>query len=234
MLIDLIQDYINGRGTLPELLLSTVFIAIIVMISLSVHEMAHGYIAYKMGDPTARNMGRLTLNPAAHLDPIGTLCMLLFGFGWAKPVPVNARYFKKPRNGMVITALAGPVSNIIVSFVCLLILHLLFLVFGYINITNEFTFNVLNYILIFFSYAHSLNLYLAIFNMIPIPPLDGSRLLFLFLPDKYYFGLMRYERIIKIVVLVMLWSGALSLPLSLVANKISDVMTFIIQLIPGL
>lgn len=234
MLFDLIKSFFAGQVPITELILEFVFVAVIVLFSLSVHEAAHGYAAYKLGDPTARYLGRLTLDPTKHLDPIGTICMLFFGFGWAKPVPVNSRYFKKPKRDMALTAFAGPLSNILVSFVCLLIYSLIFAAFKNVSFSSEFALNIVNYFLIFFAYAHSMNLYLAIFNLIPIPPLDGSRLLFIFLPDKYYFGLMKYEQYIKIAFLVALYLGIISVPLEFVADAISKFMGFVIGLIPGL
>lgn len=247
MLIDLISSLVNGadiRSVLPGI----VFTVIVVLFSLSFHEMAHGYIAFKLGDPTARNLGRLTLNPSKHLDPIGTIGMLLFGFGWAKPVPVNTRYFKKPRRDMALTALAGPVSNLLVSFVSLLIMRIvlalspegkyLFYASNFYG-TTELVGKSIGLILIslvalLFMYSHLLNLYLAIFNLIPIPPLDGSRILFIFLPDKIYFGIMKYERYIMIALLLLLWRGYLSAPLSALCSYISMGMDWIISLIPGL
>ncbi len=234
MLIDLIKEFFSGDIQITELILNFVFVSVVVMFSLSVHETAHGYVAYKLGDPTARNLGRLTLDPKKHLDTIGTICMLLFGFGWAKPVPVNSRYFKNHKRDMALTAFAGPVSNLLVSFICLLLSEILYAAVKDMYITSEFAINIINYVFLFFGYAHSLNLYLAIFNLIPIPPLDGSRLLLIFLPDKYYFGLMKYEQYIKIIFLVLLWSGAISLPLSKVASYISKGMLNFIGLIPGL
>ncbi|MBS5724782.1 MAG: site-2 protease family protein [Clostridiales bacterium] len=215
-------------------------IIICVLIALTFHECAHGFAAYKLGDPTARNLGRLTLDPRKHLDPIGTICMLLFGFGWAKPVPVNSRYFKKPRKGMAITAVAGPLANLLLSFVAMLFYQIFFKVYANafsgatLQGSGSFGMNVLLFTTMFFLYLHTLNLYLAIFNLIPIPPLDGSRLLFLFLPDKYYFALMKYERIIMLVMLALLWTGVLSFPLTTVCGWISDGMAAVIGLIPGL
>lgn len=244
MILDLFYSLRSGaslRDILPDMLL----IIICVLIALTFHECAHGFAAYKMGDPTARNLGRLTLDPRKHLDPIGTICMLLFGFGWAKPVPVNSRYFKKPRKGMAITAVAGPLANLLLSFVAMLFYSICLRViytsdFGqagmqaFLQGSVTFGFNVLRFTAEFFLYLHTLNLYLAIFNLIPIPPLDGSRLLFLFLPDKYYFALMKYERVIMIVMLALLWTGVLSFPLTTVCRWISNGMAAIIGLIPGL
>lgn len=233
MIFDLIRDIAAGadvRQVLPQIAL----IAICVLFALTFHECAHGFIAYKLGDPTARNLGRLTLDPVKHLDPIGTLCMLLFGFGWAKPVPVNSRYFKKPKRDMALTAIAGPVSNLILSFFGLLLEYILIKLFPAASLYGSFGMKIAYILILLFAYFHTLNLYLAIFNLIPIPPLDGSRLLFLFLPDRFYFGLMKYERIIMLVMMVLLWTGVLSVPISGLCSLISSGMSFLIKLIPGL
>ena len=234
MLLDLFREYQSGSGQFTDLLIGALLTMIVVLFSLSFHEFAHGYVAYKLGDPTADRMGRLTLNPLVHLDPLGTICMLLCGFGWAKPVPVSTRFFRKPKRDMALTAFAGPVSNILLAFVCMLSYRLLILAFGNVSLHSEFVYFIVLYTIQLFWYGHVLNLYLAVFNLIPIPPLDGSRLLFIFLPDKYYFGLMKYEQIIKIVFFVLLWSGVLSLPLSSICNVISYIMDLVISFIPGL
>lgn len=172
----------------------------VMLVALSVHESAHGFAAYKLGDPTARNLGRITLNPVKHFDLLGFLSMLIFHIGWAKPVPINTRYFKKPRRDMAITGAAGPLSN-----VALAILHLLILRVVMIFVTNTMLKDgfssqavlILVALLVYLLYVGvAMNIILAIFNLIPIPPFDGSRIFYAFLPPKWYFGIMKYERYI--------------------------------------
>ena len=163
----------------------------VVLLSLAFHECAHAWMSYKLGDPTARNMGRLTLNPIKHISPLGAIMMFVIGIGFAKPVPVNSRYYKKPRLYMALTAAAGPISNILLSIVSLLIFNL----FGAINIgkTEGFLLYMWEGTMMFFAEAALLNIVLAIFNLIPVPPLDGSRIAFMFLPMKWYVTLAKYE-----------------------------------------
>ena len=175
--------------------------AVAILITLSIHEFSHAYAAYKLGDNTARNLGRLSINPIKHLDPVGALCMLLFHFGWAKPVPINARNFKNPKKGFAIVAFAGPLSNLIMAFISAFIYLLTYalvrdLTFSSASVSDQFLYSVINNLLQFISIFHSVNIGLGIFNLIPFPPLDGSRLLNVFLPPKAYFGIMRYERYI--------------------------------------
>ena len=183
--------------------------AVVVLITLTVHEYAHALAAYKMGDPTARNLGRLTLNPLKHLDPIGALCLLIFHFGWAKPVPINARNFKNPRRGFAISALAGPAINLIISFFSALIYLVLLRFFSGIGFSSVFLLNVAQNSILFFLLLHIINLGIAVFNLIPVPPLDGSRILGLLLPSKYYFAIMRHERTIYYVLIGWLVVGDL-------------------------
>lgn len=199
---------------------------IVIFLTLPVHEFAHGFIADKLGDPTPRYQGRLTLNPIAHIDPIGALGILLFGIGWAKPVSINARNFKNPKAGMAITALAGPVSNIIMALIALLIMNTI-IFFGY---KAGLGGGIYILILTFFSYVANINVYLAVFNFIPIPPFDGSRVLFAFLPTKYYFAVMRYERFIFIGLLIVLYTGVLSTPLMYVSNLILGGLDYVAAL----
>ena len=189
-----------------DYLIELVISCVAALIALSVHEFSHAYAAYKLGDPTARNLGRLSINPIKHLDPLGTICMIFFHFGWAKPVPINARNFKNPRNGFAISALAGPLSNIILGFITALIFLICSNVFVYTSsaFLNNLMINTLNFLFIF----HVLNVGLGIFNLLPIPPFDGSRILNVILPPKMYFKIMKYERYIYWGVVAWLLLGS--------------------------
>lgn len=195
---------------------------IVAFTALPVHEAAHAYVASKLGDDTAKYQGRLTLNPFVHLDLLGTVSLALFGFGWAKPVPINPRNFKNPKLGMMLSSLAGPVSNILLALV-LMIVYKVTSPFLYTSTAYGSNFVTIIYIMVM------LNTYLAVFNLLPIPPLDGSRLLTYFLPAKYYFQIMQYERYIWIGLIVLLYTGVLSGPLMWLSSLLIgllDKMTF--------
>ena len=186
----------------------------VIFLTLPVHEFAHGFAATKLGDPTPRYQGRMTLNPFAHIDWIGAACILLFGFGWAKPVQVNSNNFRNPKRDMAVTALAGPLSNLIVAFAALLINNILSL------IALKTFFSAFYYLGFFFYYIALINVSLAVFNLIPIPPLDGSRLLSALLPYRYYYALMRYERYIFFGLIALLWIGVLDIPLNFLSGAV--------------
>ena len=169
------------------------------LVCITLHELSHGLVAYKLGDDTAKRAGRLTLNPIKHLDPMGLLMMLVFHVGWAKPVPVNMFKFKNPKRGMALTALAGPVSNIVIAVV-----FMFFYGVAYIPLGRS---DVGSYFLTMLQLTAYISLGLAIFNLIPISPLDGSKVLFAFLPDRAYMTLMRYEKYGMLVLFVLVWLG---------------------------
>lgn len=205
----------------PRIALISLLLSIpAILIALTFHEVAHGWMSYKLGDPTAYNLGRLSLNPMKHLDPIGTLAMLIVGVGWAKPVPVNSRYYKKPKTGMALTALAGPVMNLILAFIGAILTSVTLRLMPTDLESSQSAYTILYIVYIFFMNFTSLNAYLAVFNLLPIPPFDGSRIAFIFLPTEWYFKIMRHERIIMLVVLALLLTGAMSGVLSTVVNWI--------------
>ena len=193
---------ILSGGSLQDILISLLLTIPVVMLALSVHETAHGYAAFKCGDRTAYNLGRLTLNPAKHL--VGTICMLVFGFGWAKPVPINTRNFRDPKRGMAISAAAGPVSNILLGLISAVFCGFSFAWLNYLYhaSASQFLFNCVNWLYILTLFSAQINFTFAFFNLIPVPPFDGSRLALAFLPAKTYFGIMRYERQIMFGILI--------------------------------
>ena len=184
------------------------------LVCITLHELSHGYVAYKLGDNTAKSMGRLTLNPIKHIDIVGLIMMVAFKFGWAKPVPVDMRNFKHPKRDMAITALAGPVSNVLICCVVLFIYGIIFLPCTLSG--SEFWSDVLDMVYL----TAYLSIALAVFNIIPVPPLDGSKVLFSLMSDEAYLKLMRYERYGMLLLLVLVATNVLGQPLQTVTQAV--------------
>lgn len=207
-------SYLQGDMSFLEVLISLCSVIFVLFCTLPIHEYAHAKVATWLGDDTPRLTGRLTLNPLKHLDPFGSILILLFGFGYAKPVQVNMRNFKNPRGGMALTAIAGPLANILTAFIFMLIYNII-AIFYMRNLSY-----VLLSIMLFFRFATTINIWLGVFNLLPIPPLDGSRILGLLIPSKYYYKIMQYERYIMIITLILIFTGVLLTPLSFLANAV--------------
>lgn len=216
-----------------ESLLETAIAALAALVCIIFHEISHGFVAYKLGDPTAKRAGRLSLNPLRHIDVIGFVCMVIFHFGWAKPVPVDARNFKHFRRDFALTALAGPISNLLLAVVSLTIYSGLYGLYCY-NFWESWTI----YIIYFFLYVGILSASLAVFNLFPIPPLDGSKVLFSFLPQKWYGWLLQYERYGFVLLAVLLCIGVLDAPLEYLSdgllNWLIDICWWPVRLIGSL
>lgn len=194
------------------------------LIAITGHEFAHGWVSYKQGDPTPKYEGRLTFNPLAHLDPVGTLLMIVTGFGWARPVGVNPMYYKDRKKGMAITAIAGPLANFIMAFAAILIAVVLSIIAdafgGYPNLLLG-----VSRALVSFAFT---NLSLMVFNLIPIPPLDGSKVLGILLPNRTYYNVLRYEQYAIILIMILSLTGVFS---SIIGSGVNMMISLIMKII---
>lgn len=206
------------QGEYFEAVVSILSKCFVVFCCLPIHELAHGWVASLLGDDTAKNQGRLTFNPLKHLSPLGTLMIFLFGIGYANPVPVNPNKFKNAKAGMALTALAGPVSNLLMGFISINF---------YYAISRFGSGNFASAVCTFFYFAAYINVTLAVFNLLPIPPLDGSKILAGILPDKAYYKYMMYERYVMIALFIMLFTGILDGPIAFLSNLMMKLISIL-------
>lgn len=206
-------------------LLYYLFIAIAALIAIIFHELAHGLMSYMLGDPTPKRQGRLSLNPAKHLDPVGTVCLILFHVGWAKPVVINSEYYKHKHLGMFLVALAGPFTNFIIAIISMF-------VYGFIYKFTGFKSTPAELIATFFYLLAIINLGLGVFNLIPIPPLDGSKILGSFLRGKVYDQYMKYQQYgFLILALVLLLSSLAGSGMSFVTTAVEYIANWLLLLV---
>ncbi|MDO4466161.1 MAG: site-2 protease family protein [Bacillota bacterium] len=191
---------------------------IAVILALGVHEMAHALVSYLMGDPTAKEKGRLTLDPLAHIDVAGLICMLIFGIGWAKPVPIDPRYYKDRKTGIVWNSFAGPMANFLLSFICVVLFYGTYRFLYSMGIAGRVIQTIL-------SYTATISASLGIFNLIPIPPMDGSKVLFAFLPDDIYYKAIQENKIWTIILFALILSGLIGGPISLLTSNLIDIFS---------
>ena len=208
-------------------ILNLLLTALAVVPAMCIHEYAHGWVSYKLGDPSPKYDGRLSLNPLRHIDPIGALCLILLNFGWAKPVQVNPAYYKDPKKGMALVALAGPVANFILALLCLIVTNAIEKITG-----GQVTMTVF-YVYQLFMLSAMVNVGLGVFNLIPLPPLDGSKVIGVFLPTEWYFKFMRFEQYGFILLFLLLAVGALNTPLFWLRNGMVDYLNFLANAVTG-
>lgn len=226
----------------PDFLMGILVKVFIIFLILPLHEYAHAWTAHKLGDDTAMYQGRLTLNPLVHIDPIGALCLLIGGFGWAKPVPVDPTRFSRKhtmRTGMALTALAGPLSNLIAAFVGMIIYRIYLCSNYYMTYVEEYIAGegISNAPALIQSMLYmfvTINIGLCVFNLVPIPPLDGSKILGAIASNKIERWYARNQQVVRIAFLVILVTGILSWPLMLVENAVFSLFQFMTNWIPAL
>lgn len=201
--------------------IKTVILSLLaIIICITVHEISHGFAAWKLGDVTAKSDGRLSLNPLRHIDPVGIVALLLFGFGWAKPVMIDPRNLKNPKVDMALISLAGPVSNILLAFVTILI----YVPLAYYTLGHGVAVGVMTYVLTFLSLLFSYNISFGIFNLIPVPPLDGSKIFGALLPDNLYFKFTRSAHVGMVVLIILMWTDLIGKILGPLVSALGNVM----------
>lgn len=205
-----------------------IYLAIGVILSMSIHEVAHGLVSYWMGDPTAKLEGRLSLNPFKHIDWAGLVCLLFFGFGWAKPVPIESRYYKDAKTGIIWTSFAGPVANFLLSFICVFLFYALY------KFAPQFIFTAAgNFISSVLSYTGLISTGFGIFNLIPIPPLDGSKVVFSFLPDDKYYKFIEGAPWMNFLFIALIFTGILNSPLGMLRAQMISFFEMVAKMILG-
>ncbi|WP_297237764.1 site-2 protease family protein [uncultured Faecalicoccus sp.] len=207
-----------------------ILVTVIAVVSaMSIHEMAHALVSYWLGDPTAKSQGRLSLNPFRHIDWLGVLCLLLFHFGWAKPVPVDASYYKDRKTGIIWTSFAGPVANFLLAFLCVLIYM------GLIRFVPSFVISDAgSFLLTVLATSAGMNIGFGLFNLIPVPPLDGSKVLFSFLPDDQYYRFIEGSPFFMLILIVLIYLGILSGPLSMLQSNIMEFFVNVSSMMVGI
>ena len=205
-----------------------IYLAIGVILSMSIHEVAHGLVSYWMGDPTAKLEGRLSLNPFKHIDWAGLVCLLFFGFGWAKPVSIDSRYYKDAKTGIIWTSFAGPVANFLLSFICVFLFYALY------KFAPQFIFTAAgNFISSVLSYTGLISTGFGIFNLIPIPPLDGSKVVFSFLPDDKYYKFIEGAPWMNFLFIALIFTGVLNSPLGMLRAQMISFFEMVAKMILG-
>jgi Zn-dependent protease len=201
-----------------EYLIGLLYSVPALLLAISAHECAHAYVSYKLGDPTSKNLGRISLNPFRHLDIFGTICLILLRFGWAKPVQVNPNNFKNPKVGMLFTSLAGPAMNLILA----VLFSFVYAVMFKIAYTAGIDHNIYTIIMTIVSYIVLYNVFLCVFNLIPLPPLDGSKMLATIFPPKLYYYFYKYQRQLYFLLIILIFLGVISKVVNFLGGHLMD------------